>query len=359
MMYDHMTFEYILDRMLDRVPDTIDKREGSVIYDACAPAAAELAMIYSLLAAEMDRAFPDTATDVDLTNKAKERSVFRLPATAVVRKGVFTGADGKGLDVPLGSRFSGGDVNYVATERIESGAFKLTAEELGSIGNEHTGILFPIDYIDGLASATLTDILIYGEDEESDEALRERYYASLQALAFGGNVADYRAKTEKIPGVGACKVFPAWNGGGTVMLVITDSTGGVPTPELVQMLQQEIDPPGLSGQGRGWAPVGHAVTVEGVIGVTVNVEFKLTFEQGYTWVSVKANVTAALQAYFEDMVKGWADVESITVRNRQLEAKILTVNGVLDIANTKLNGATGNLTLVSTEIPLLGTVNHA
>ncbi len=32
--------------MMDRVPDTIDKREGSVIFDALAPAAAELAQMY-------------------------------------------------------------------------------------------------------------------------------------------------------------------------------------------------------------------------------------------------------------------------------------------------------------------------
>lgn len=355
-----MTYEEILERCLERVTDDIDKREGSVVYTALAPAAAELAMMYSLLQAEIDRAFPDTATDVDLTNKAKERSVFRLPATAAVRKGLFTGADSKGIDVPLGSRFSGGDVNYVATERIDVGVFRLTAEELGSIGNEYTGILFPIDYIEGLASATLTDVLIYGEDEETDDSLRERYYASLQAATFGGNVADYRAKTEKIPGVGACKVFPVWNGGGTVKLVITDSTGGVPTAELVQKVQQEIDPPGLSGLGKGWAPVGHSVTVEGVNGVGVNVEFKLTFEQGYTWDGIKANVTAALQKYLEDTVKGWADVESITIRTSQLEAKVLTVNGVLDIAETRLNNVTGNLTLASEEIPLIGTVtNHA
>ena len=43
---DQMTFEFILDRMLDRVPDTVDKREGSIIYDALAPAAAELAKTY-------------------------------------------------------------------------------------------------------------------------------------------------------------------------------------------------------------------------------------------------------------------------------------------------------------------------
>lgn len=37
---DEMTFDYIMNRMLESVPDTVDKREGSIIYDALAPAAA-------------------------------------------------------------------------------------------------------------------------------------------------------------------------------------------------------------------------------------------------------------------------------------------------------------------------------
>lgn len=39
-MYEDMTFENIMDRCLDRVSSSIDKREGSVVYDVIAPAAA-------------------------------------------------------------------------------------------------------------------------------------------------------------------------------------------------------------------------------------------------------------------------------------------------------------------------------
>ena len=45
-MYEEETYEEILYRMLDRVDDSFDKREGSVIYDALAPAAAEHAIMY-------------------------------------------------------------------------------------------------------------------------------------------------------------------------------------------------------------------------------------------------------------------------------------------------------------------------
>ena len=41
-MYESQTFDVILKRMLDRVSSSLDKREGSIIYDAIAPTANEL-----------------------------------------------------------------------------------------------------------------------------------------------------------------------------------------------------------------------------------------------------------------------------------------------------------------------------
>ena len=40
-MYENMTFENVMDRCLARVSASVDKREGSIVYDAIAPAAAE------------------------------------------------------------------------------------------------------------------------------------------------------------------------------------------------------------------------------------------------------------------------------------------------------------------------------
>ena len=45
-MYEHITYENIIARILARVPDSLDKREGSLIYDAIAPAAAEIQNLY-------------------------------------------------------------------------------------------------------------------------------------------------------------------------------------------------------------------------------------------------------------------------------------------------------------------------
>ena len=45
-MYEEQTFDAIMQRMLERIPDTLDKRESSPVYMALAPAAVELASLY-------------------------------------------------------------------------------------------------------------------------------------------------------------------------------------------------------------------------------------------------------------------------------------------------------------------------
>ena len=45
-MYEDTTYEVILQRMLSRVPDKFDKREGSVIWDTHSPTAIEFQILY-------------------------------------------------------------------------------------------------------------------------------------------------------------------------------------------------------------------------------------------------------------------------------------------------------------------------
>ena len=357
-MYENMTFENVMDRCLARVSASVDKREGSIVYDAIAPAAAELAILYIELAYLMDRAFPDTETGDDLTKKCRERSVFRTAATQAVRKGYFEKADGGGCDIEIGTRFSGGDINFTVTERIAPGQYSLTAETAGTVGNEYVGTLFPIDYVPELAAARLADILIPGEDEESDDALRARYFESLKSQAFGGNIADYKNKVELLPGVGAVKVFPVWNGGGTVKIVLVDSEWGVPSSELVKQVQEAIDPVNTQGTGVGLAPIGHVVTVAGVTGSKIDVSFNLTFEGGASWTSTQDAVKAAIQSYFDSLARTWADTENLIVRVSQIETKVLNVDGVIDITGTKINQGTANISLGGEAIPVLGAVTN-
>ena len=56
-MFEENDFDMLMERMLENVSDELDKREGSVIYDAIAPAALELANMYVALDVVMDEVF--------------------------------------------------------------------------------------------------------------------------------------------------------------------------------------------------------------------------------------------------------------------------------------------------------------
>ena len=262
------------------------------------------------------------------------------------------------MDVPIGTRFSGDSLNYIVTEKLATGQFRLVCETAGAAGNQYQGNLFPIDYVEGLGAARLADILINGEDEESDADLYSRYLESLESQAYGGNKADYKTKVELLQGVGKIKVVPVWNGGGTVKIIFVDSDWGIPSEDLVNSVQTAVDPVQNQGVGDGIAPIGHVVTVEGVVGTTVNVSFALTFATSYTWESVEAEVQKAIQEYFAELAKEWADQEVLIVRVSQIETKVLAVDGIIDVTGTTINGTTQNISLASNAIPVLGVVEN-
>lgn len=353
-MYENLTFETIMERMLAKVPSTMDKREGSVIWDAIAPAAVELQNLYIALDTVLNETFADTASLFYLKKRAAERGIAQNPATNAILQGEFTPMN---LEVSIGSRFSCERLNYIITEKISGGVYKLMCETAGTEGNIHFGTLIPIDYIAGLETAELTDLLIPAEDDEDVEELRKRYFESMTSQAYGGNVADYKEKTNSISGVGGVKVTPVWNGGGTVKLTVIDSSFGVPSEELVELVQNEIDPVGHSGQGVGLAPIGHVVTVVGVQGKTVDIVTNITYQTGWNWDSAKSYILNAIDQYFKELGQAWDEQENLIIRISQLESRIISCDGILDISGTTLNGSASNLSLAVDEIPVRGTVN--
>lgn len=199
-------------------------------------------------------------------------------------------------------------------------------------------------------------MLVPGEDEETDDVLRARYYEAVNEPAFGGNIADYQQKINAIDGVGGTKVFPAWTGGGTVKCTIITADWASPSTELVDEVQTLIDPEENHGTGMGQAPIGHTVTMTGVQSVGISIETTLTLASGVTLGQVQSDIEAAIGAYLQEQRKAWADQTQITVRTAQIDAKMLTVSGVEDVSGTKLNGAEANVALGAEEIPVLGTV---
>jgi len=395
-MYEEITYEKIRERMLGRVSDKFDKREGSLIYDTHAPSALEFLGLYIELERIIKESYGDTASRDYLVLRCKERGIVPYEATAAVLKGKFSPNTVK----VLGKRFSIGDRNYLVTEKITAGEYRVQCETVGITGNQWLGSMIPIEYIEGLETAELTEVLIPGKDEEETEALRERYFASFDRKAFGGNRQDYLEKTNELPGVGSTKVTRVWNGdispsslipsetvttwyqniqrtltgevaawltalytaaaqkklttGGTVLLTILNSDFSPASDTLVQAVQEAIDPEQNAGEGYGLAPIGHVVTVKSAEGVAVQVKATLTFETGYTWAILQSSLEDVIASYLLELRRAWAESSSLIVRVSQIESRILGITGILDIKGTTLNGVTDNLLLGEYQVPVYG-----
>ena len=242
-MYEHVTYEEIVTRMLDRVRSEcpeVDTREGSLIHTAITPCALELAIMYTELDLVLEESFAETASLEYLKKRTAERGIHQRLASNAVMQGNFD------VLVPVGTRFSLGNFNYVVTDRMNS---YLRCETPGSEPNTVFGTLTPIDEVSGLNVAEITSCLIPGEDDEDVESLRSRYFASLGTQSYGFNAQQYREVVDDMDGVGATRVIPTWNGGGTVKLVILDSNYSSPSEAQVEAVQKAIDP--LEGQGEG------------------------------------------------------------------------------------------------------------
>lgn len=390
----------ILERMMNRVSDKIDKRPSSPVYDLHSSTAIEFQILYIELEYLIKNSYGDTAAREFLILLAKDRGLSPEPATKAILQGEFTPTN---IDV-TGKRFNIGKINYVVTEQITPGTYKVQCETEGVVGNQYLGDMIPMEYIDGLQTASLTSVLIPGEDEEDTEVFRQRYFDSFNEQSFGGNHADYMAKVKSIEGVGACKVKRVWNGdirpadmivstvvknwyesiistvpaavkpwldavynaakdkkltvGGTVHVVITDSDDyGEASSTLVQYVQQTLDPEETAGEGYGLAPIGHVVSVASASPVSIEVKTTVTFEEGHNWSNTKAAIAEVVDAYFLELRKNWSETSQTIVRVSQIENRILGVDGVVDVTGTKLNGTASNMTLTEFCIPKLGGVS--
>jgi len=124
-VYEEQTFDAIMQRMLERIPDTLDKRESSPVYMALAPAAVELASLYVAFDCMLAETFGDTASREYLIRLCADRGITPKTATYAVLE---LETD---VEVPVGTRFTGGDHFYKVTA---SG--QVTCEQPGAAGNE-------------------------------------------------------------------------------------------------------------------------------------------------------------------------------------------------------------------------------
>ncbi len=196
---------------------------------------------------------PDTSEVDWLARHASIWGVVRKPAAYATGSITVTGT--AGVLIPEATIWQRSDgVQYaqdaaatIATIGGGSVAVVVTAVAAGDAGNADAGV--PVSLVSPIAgvvsdAVVAADGIGAGADEETDDSLRARVLARIQAPPHGGNAEDYEQWARAVPGVTRAWVFPLANGAGTVILrFMMDDTyaDGIPQPVDVAAVQTAID----------------------------------------------------------------------------------------------------------------------
>ncbi|GAK11407.1 LOW QUALITY PROTEIN: phage baseplate [Geomicrobium sp. JCM 19039] len=343
-MFENETFPVIMERMLERLPDDLDKREGSIIWKALAASAVEQAQAYIWMDIVLEQIFADTASGEFLDRRAGEVGVERNSATRAIRRASFNTA------VEEGERFLLRTKTFILL--LSQVEMHVECETVGTAGNAFIEgqPMLPVDNIPGLESAVIGEVLIPGQSEESDESLFERYQTRARREAASANKAHYKQWLKKHQGVGQARVFPLADGDGTVSVVILNADNGPASQELVEAAQEYIDP--VPRMGEGQAPVGALATVRSAEVHTVDISANVALTSGYDIEDAEEEIQGALVEFFRSIA-----FNDDVVRISSLNNLFFSATSIVDYADVRINGSTENLQLSEREIPQLGEVN--
>ena len=166
-------------------------------------------------------------------------------------------------------------------------------------------------------------------DGEADDAFRARLLDKIRQPITSGNANHYVYWARQVPGVGAARCIPVWDGPGTVKVVILSAAMAEPDDALIAAVQSYIETQ---------RPIGAAVTVS----VTA------TLEAGYNPDEVRAQIASVIQSYCTEIA-----FDLTTLSYHKLGDLMFGVPGIMDISAYTLNGKTASLTLTAEQFARL------
>lgn len=340
-MITKKTYEELMGSYLKLLPSDMDTREGTLAHTVMSVTAMSIAQMYEELGDLEADAYGSTASGEMLDKTVEIIGLERLgKINAVVR--IETGED-----LIVGDTLTNGELTYTVTE-VNEGYCLAKCNTAGVAGNSYLGDV--VAEREGVEAETkIVSIVVAGCDKEDDESLRRRYKEKIFCPVCTGNVSYYKDAIHSLTGVGGIKIEPAYNGVGTVKVIITDSDYAAASDELTNYVKEYLDPAEYSGLGYGVVPIGHSVEVASAQSVDIIVNLEINGggdSSGYLKV-----VRAAVKYAIKELNKTWDANDNIVIWNRLIEdAAFGADKGVNDIKVLSINGEISRLILGENQI---------
>lgn len=340
-MYENITPETLKAQMLENI-DYWSKNEGVMVSTLLAAPAYAIWQWYMNLEAVQYIIFPDENSGPWIDKSANQYGIVRRAGAAATCTMTLTGT--AGVKVPAGKIFQTPDGVRFATDAdvYLPGSVSATCTEIGMAGNiDEDELTIQGSVTKGLTGWSNTEA-VGGIDDESDASLVGRYYDHLQKPATSGNVYHYEEWAKSVPGVGEVKIFPLWDGPGTVKVVITSQDISVPDETIVQACADYIETV---------RPIGADVTVAAATGREFAVSATIVREADRSVEDITAEFETALNSYFGSLA-----FQNSEIVYTEVGAILQGIAGVYDYSNLLVGGGTVNIAVGNIEIPILESV---
>ncbi|MCD8011658.1 MAG: baseplate J/gp47 family protein [Lachnospiraceae bacterium] len=343
-------------KMLDMLPEDIDKTEGGFPWDFTRPTALIASELLEFYIPEILKLmFPQWSSGEYLDYLGEMAQLTRKSSTYATA--TLTIAGTAGTIIKAGAVFcteatsDAASIEYEALETYvidDSGVVevKVQAVEAGTGSNVNAGtIVLMSSPISGITSVTNEEAATGGVEEESDDDFRERIMeanASRNASYIGNN-ADYKRWAESVDGIGTAIVVPEWDGPETVKIVCIDSNGVAASDALCEAVYNYIMQP--DSPYERLAPPNVILTVSQPELVSITYSFTPELEDGYTLDTVIASFAESLTDYYETAS------EEGEVKYVMVHALLANTAGIDDFTDFLMNGGTENITIKSDQYP--------
>ena len=339
-MFSEQTYETLIRRILENTSkNNLDIREGSVSFNLLAPLAEELAKAYITMGDILNMAFIEDTFDEYLDKRVNEFGVYRKDGERATGPIKVTGSDN--AYISNGTIVTCGDLEYIVLNDIvlpNEDVIYVEALEIGYKYNLPAGSVFELKEPQ-YGIETLTNEINFenGIDIETDEELRERFKYLIQNPRTSGNVNNYKEWALECDGVGRVKVYPLWNGNGTVKVLIIGNDNLPCSEETINEVKAHIEEE---------RPIGATVTVEtpNLLNLTINIEIKL--DSAYSLDDTKTQISTVLHEYINNL----EDEDIIYYKALSTVGDLEAVN---DIVTFTINDGQQNIAVGDYYIPVI------
>ena len=366
---DQSSEEEIHKKMLDILPDDIDKSEGGYVYDLTRPTAIEVSRMKEFeLVEALKLIWPRYAEGAYLDYHAETRGFQRKEA--INATGVLHITGTAGTVIPEGSIFTTESINDEPEKEYEtleeavitsegSVDVKIQCTEPGLNGNSaNNTVNLEEDLIDGITEVTNPAPITGGAEEEDDESLRERImeYDQSQGDSFVGNISDYKRWALSVEGVDTATIFSPQDNSGKVKIVITPSNDELDLQELKDKVTNYIMSP--DNPENRLAPINALVEVVTPDKLVINIIATVELKPGADLVTVTNAFKKSVNSYLK------TTVDEGKIRYTQISNLLGDTEGIYDYSGLlickegEIEGKTDNILVDPNVIPEAAVTLH-